>query len=219
MGRERWSPFSSCGQSQTETMWSKPKKTGQFSGEEHSANTHGEKRGVEMPAAKTLAGIAWGCLLLVVSLAGAPSSSESSSGDALRGWRARHSGVYVTVVMCGRHDDKRGDFAGRLQNSLDFFISQAGAVGASLEVVVVEWNPLPGSEPLASLLRVPQDSPVVVRVITVPAWRHANVQNGTGQDFFEFMAKVSPRSSPLPDPDPILPLLPDPDPIVSQERR
>ena len=112
--------------------------------------------------------------------------------------------MYVTVVMCGRHDDKRGDFAGRLQNSLDFLVSQAGAAGterdatagASLEVVVVEWNPLPGGEPLASLLRVPQDSPVVVRVITVPAWRHASVQNGTAQDFFEFMAKVPPRSSP-----------------------
>ena len=100
------------------------------------------------------------------------------------------------MVMCGRRDDKRGDFAGRLQNSLDFLISQAGAAGAPLEVVIVEWNPQPRGEPLASLLRVPHDSPVVVRVITVPAWRHASVQNGTGQDFFEFMAKVPPRSSP-----------------------
>lgn len=149
-----------------------------------------------MPAAGKLAGLAWVCLLLIVSLAGAPSSSESSSGDALRRWRARQAGVYVTVIMCGRHDDKRGDFAGRLQNSLDFLISQASTAGASLEVVVVEWNALPGGEPLAALLRVPQDSPMVVRVITVPAWRHASVQNGTGQDFFEFMAKVPARSSP-----------------------
>ena len=33
--------------------------------------------------------------------------------------------VYVSMVMCGRHDDMRGDYAGRLQNSLDFLLHQA----------------------------------------------------------------------------------------------
>ena len=100
---------------------------------------------------------------------------------------------YVTFVMCGRHDDKRGDYAGRLQNSLDFLFHQALRFGVRMEVIVVEWNPFPGASRLASLLRGPpaqngSHSPVV-RVLTVEPEFHASVEAGTGEGFFEFMAK------------------------------
>eukprot|EP00961_Rhodomonas_salina_P239205 3231570-Rhodomonas_salina.2 len=91
--------------------------------------------------------------------------------------------------MCGRHDDKRGDYAGRLQNSLDFLLYQARKFHARIEIVVVEWNPLPDASRLSSLLRVPPNSATPVRIITVPGSFHQSVQGDTQQDFFEFMAK------------------------------
>ena len=64
-----------------------------------------------------------------------------------------HDGsIYVSIVMCGRHDDMRGDYAGRLQNSLDFLFHQARRFGVRMEVLVVEWNPFAGASSLASLL-------------------------------------------------------------------
>lgn len=143
-------------------------------------------RKVAMPtrARATLLRVAWLFLLCAASLGG----------------EEKNSGPYVSIVMCGRHDNKRGDYAGRLQNSLDFLIAQAGSHGAALEVIVVEWNPYAGNDTLASLLRVPPGSTVDVRVITVPAFRHMAVENQTGQDFFEFMAKVDLAPSPSPYP-------------------
>ena len=97
---------------------------------------------------------------------------------------------YVTLVMCGRHDDLRGDYAARLQNSLDFVFHQALRFGVRMEVVVVEWNPFPGASRLASLLRTPPGAArAAVRVLTVERAFHARVEAGTGEGFFEFMAK------------------------------
>ena len=99
--------------------------------------------------------------------------------------------IYVSLVMCGRHDDERGDFSGRLQNSLDFWLYQARQFGVRMEIIVVEWNPFPGAPSLVSLLRVPAGASddVAVRVITVKPEFHARVEARTGENFFEFMAK------------------------------
>jgi len=67
---------------------------------------------------------------------------------------------------------------------------QALRFGVRMEVIVVEWNPFPGASRLASLLRVPpHTSPTPVRIITVEEPFHRGVEAGTGQGFFEFMAK------------------------------
>jgi len=98
--------------------------------------------------------------------------------------------VYVSLVMCGRHDDLRGDYAGRLQNSLDFLFHQALRFSVRMEVVVVEWSPFPGASRLATLLRTPPGAArAAVRIITVESAFHAQVESGTGEGFFEFMAK------------------------------
>ena len=103
----------------------------------------------------------------------------------------REKKIYVSLVMCGRHDDKRGDYSGRLQNSLDFWFYQARQFGVNMEVIVVEWNPFPGASRLVSLLRVPPgiSDDRAVRVITVNPEFHARVEAQTGESFFEFMAK------------------------------
>jgi hypothetical protein len=113
-------------------------------------------------------------------------SAEHTVG---RGTVPRDCQFYVSMVMCGRHDDMRGDYAGRLQNSLDFLFHQAMRFGVRMEVIVVEWNPFPGASRLASLLRMPPGSSTAVRVITVDHSFHQDVEGETGQGFFEFMAK------------------------------
>ena len=74
---------------------------------------------------------------------------------------------YLSVVMVGRNDDKRGDYVGRLQNSLDFFIAQAEYYNVNIEIIVVEWNPFRGMSRLHHLLRTDPTSKIPVRIITV----------------------------------------------------
>ena len=126
-------------------------------------------------------------MLLLVGAAAAESGSTESA-RCVDGTQLCHP-FYVSVVMCGRHDDKRGDYAGRLQNSLDFLLHQAARFAVRMEIIVVEWNPLPGASRLVSLLRVPPRSRAKVRVVTVPREFHDRVEAGTGEGFFEFMAK------------------------------
>ena len=97
----------------------------------------------------------------------------------------------MPVVMCGRHDDERGDFSGRLQNSIDVLLYQARQFGVRMEVIVVEQNPFPGAPNLVSLLRVPLGAydDLAVRVIRVKPEFHARVEGQTGQSFFEYCAQ------------------------------
>ena len=99
--------------------------------------------------------------------------------------------VYISIVMVGRNDDKRGDYVGRIQNSLDFFISQADQFSVRLEIIIVEWNPFPNMPRFHHLIRtLPDvDRAIPVRIYTIPREFHESVRGDTGQDFFEFMAK------------------------------
>jgi len=141
------------------------------------------------------------CACVLTSLVAAAPTTERGRGQGegvgnfrtssrpAGAWEAATGNFYVTMVMCGRHDDMRGDYAGRLQNSLDFLFFQAQQFGVRVDVIVVEWNPFPGASRLASLLRVPPGSRAQVRIITVERAFHERVEAGTGEGFFEFMAK------------------------------
>lgn len=100
--------------------------------------------------------------------------------------------VYVSFVMVGRVDSLRGDYVGRLRNSVQFIQALCKAHGVRAEIVIVEWNPLPGWDSLADVLRpyvATEEGTPRVRVVTVPAAFHRRVGGSTGQSFFEFMAK------------------------------
>ncbi|EKX53417.1 hypothetical protein GUITHDRAFT_101120 [Guillardia theta CCMP2712] len=58
-----------------------------------------------------------------------------------------------------------------------------------MEVIVVEWNPFLDTPSLATLVRKPPESHLSVRIITVDKAFHDQHVLGSGQDFFEFMAK------------------------------
>jgi hypothetical protein len=59
------------------------------------------------------------------------------------------------------------------------------------EIIIVEWNFVEGQQKFGDALRpaVNSSSPVPIRMITVSRELHATVEAGTGQTFFEFLAK------------------------------
>jgi hypothetical protein len=94
-----------------------------------------------------------------------PASLAREEGDG-------KGGVYVSFVMVGRVDTLRGDYVGRLRNSVQFIQALSRLHKVSSEIVIVEWNPLGGAEAeaesLADALRpfVESGNPPLVRVIT-----------------------------------------------------
>jgi hypothetical protein len=56
--------------------------------------------------------------LLALVLALALAHKKSNEGSQINDATANAVAVYVSIVMVGRHDDLRGDYTGRLQNSL-----------------------------------------------------------------------------------------------------
>ena len=82
-----------------------------------------------------------------------------------------------------------GDYTGRMQNALDFYLTQGTELGVRMEIIIVEWNPLATNARLIELLRTPPKCSIPVRIITVGADFHRQVEGGTGESFFEFMAK------------------------------
>ncbi|MEO8593438.1 MAG: hypothetical protein ABI759_08950 [Candidatus Solibacter sp.] len=63
---------------------------------------------------------------------------------------------YVSVVVAARNDNHGGNMLGRMQAFLDAWMVQAERYGLASEIVVVEWNPPPGSPRLNEALRWPQ---------------------------------------------------------------
>ena len=60
---------------------------------------------------------------------------------------------YLSVVMAGRVDTFRGDFLSRAHKALVTWQALGTLHDIRTEIVVVEWNPLPGAVPLAEALR------------------------------------------------------------------
>jgi hypothetical protein len=58
-----------------------------------------------------------------------------------------------------------------------------------MEFIVVEWNPFPAETRLKDVLKVPPGCSIPVRVITVDPEFHSRVSAGTGQSFFNEIAR------------------------------
>lgn len=83
-----------------------------------------------------------GGILFVLALCLHFATSEVCEKDGTCG---AEGGVYVSFVMVGRVDGLRGDYVGRLRNSMQFIQELSVIHKLSSEVVIVEWNPLPVS--------------------------------------------------------------------------
>jgi len=102
---------------------------------------------------------------------------------------------YMSVIMTGRNDDYAIGFLDRFQKSLDMWSYLAGKHKFyDLEMVLVEWNPLPGKVPLKDVLKLPKN--IDCRIITVPNEVHKSLPptqydaaNAEKIPFYEFHGK------------------------------
>eukprot|EP00960_Hanusia_phi_P015412 454559-Hanusia_phi.AAC.1 len=104
--------------------------------------------------------------------------------------------LYLSIVVSGRYDDLRGDFAGRLQSLIDVTSALADVYRLPMELIVVEWNPKliysDGKEhtvKLDKLLRKPENSSIAIRVITVDENFHLRAGGRGSANFLQFAAK------------------------------
>jgi hypothetical protein len=97
---------------------------------------------------------------------------------------------YLSVVATARNDDHGGNLLNRVQIFVDAWINQSNRHGLSSELIIVEWNPPAGREPLAEALRWPTDTGVCrVRIIEVPREVHARYRHAAALPLYQMIAK------------------------------
>ena len=115
-------------------------------------------------------------------------STSESSGDS--GVSLTREAPYLSVVVTARNDDHGGNLLGRMQVFVDTWINQAKRHNLSSELIVVEWNPPAGREPLSKALRWPHDAgPCDVRIIEVPPEVHARYRHAAALPLYQMIAR------------------------------
>jgi len=103
---------------------------------------------------------------------------------------------YLSIVYTGRNDNYAKGFISRFQNSLFFlsYLSKKHNFDKDIEIIIVEWNPLPKEKRLKDVLSLPKN--IDVRIIEVPNGIHKKVpatlydaDNANSIPFYEFIGK------------------------------
>jgi hypothetical protein len=98
--------------------------------------------------------------------------------------------VALSVVATARNDDHGGNLLGRMQLFVDSLLSQCREHGLAAELVLVEWNPVPGKPRLAEALAWPTaGGPCRVRIIEVPAEVHRRFEHAERLPLYQMIAK------------------------------
>jgi hypothetical protein len=92
----------------------------------------------------------------------------------------------ITIVVAGRNDDYGGGFTDRLLGAWGHNLAQLADAGVSVELLFVEWNPLP-DRPLLSR-RILAELPSA-QAIVVPQAVHARYRGNPQMPFHEMPAK------------------------------
>ncbi len=79
---------------------------------------------------------------------------------------------YISIVAAARNDDHGGDLLERMQVFINVLSGQVADFGVPVEIVVVEWNPLPKRSRLFEVLDLPRVPSLVYRFIAVPREVH-----------------------------------------------
>lgn len=82
---------------------------------------------------------------------------------------------YLSVVIVGRNDNYGVDFAERLSNFVEHLDYQIRDHPNLLELIIVEWNPLPENLSIKEIL--PKTNNLFLRVLTVDNETHLSVGN------------------------------------------
>jgi hypothetical protein len=97
---------------------------------------------------------------------------------------------YLSIVAASRNDDHGGDPLARTQIFINSFARQCDRHKLHAELILVDWNPVPGRPGLAGVLSLPSESSYcMARVITVPAALHQQFKYADRLHFFQMIAK------------------------------
>jgi hypothetical protein len=96
----------------------------------------------------------------------------------------------VSIVVTARHDDYGGPYTDRILKPLAFNCARLGEAGAAFEVILVEWDPIPGRPLLAELVveHLPHLADRVRRIVVAPEYQRALTQNPRA-GYLEYVAK------------------------------
>ncbi|MBI2513672.1 MAG: hypothetical protein HYV96_17030 [Opitutae bacterium] len=96
----------------------------------------------------------------------------------------------LSVVTASRNDDHGGDPLVRTQLFINALAFLAEKYCVSVEIVMVDWNPVAGRPGLAGVLQLPAGSSFCTgRVITVPAELHRRFKYSENLAFYQMIAK------------------------------
>jgi GT2 family glycosyltransferase len=97
---------------------------------------------------------------------------------------------YLSVVAASRNDDHGGDPLIRTQIFINTFARQCEQYRLPAELILVDWNPVPGRPGLAGVLQLPEEAAYCqARIITVPAVLHDRFKHADRLPFFQMIAK------------------------------
>jgi hypothetical protein len=97
---------------------------------------------------------------------------------------------YLSLVVTARNDDHGGDFLRRMQVFVTGWIAQARRYRIPSELIIVEWNPLPGRPRLNDVLQWPPNfGPCEVRLIEVPPELHARYPHAGALPLYQMIGK------------------------------
>lgn len=97
----------------------------------------------------------------------------------------------VSIVVTARHDNYGGDASERILKPLEFNAARLSERGVAYEVVLVEWDPIPGRPYLSELLaaHLPElTEHTIRRIIVAPEYQTALTQNPRA-GYMEYLAK------------------------------
>jgi len=97
---------------------------------------------------------------------------------------------YLSVVAASRNDDHGGDPLARTQIFINTFARQCEQHKLTAELILVDWNPVPGRPGLAGVLKLPAEASYCqARIITVPAVLHDRFKYADRISFYQMIAK------------------------------
>jgi hypothetical protein len=96
----------------------------------------------------------------------------------------------LSIVVSARHDNYGGPYVERIVRPLEFNCSRLVEAGVSFEVILVEWDPVPGVPLLSDLLpsHLPEFATLMRRFVVAPEYQAALTQNPKA-GYFEYLAK------------------------------
>jgi hypothetical protein len=97
---------------------------------------------------------------------------------------------YLSIVTVSRNDDHGGHLQERMQLFLDSASEQCNRYQLPVEMIIVEWNPPAGRQPLSEVLKIPANTGFfTTRIIVVPENLHATFNHADRLPLFQMIGK------------------------------